>query len=66
MNQTLCRVYRDPGGPRKEKKAYNPSNGVMREHDGSEFILYHYNIKCQQVSMKKSRKLALKEAENWI
>ena len=45
MYYTLCRVYRDPDGPRKEKEASKPPKGVMIEHEGAEFIPYHYNSK---------------------
>ena len=45
MNYTLCRVYRDPYVPSKEKEASKPSKGVMREHERAEFIPYHYNLK---------------------
>ena len=29
----------------KKKKVSKPSKAVMREHEGTQFILYHYNIK---------------------
>ena len=34
----------DPNGPRKKKEASKPPKGVMREHEGGEFIPYHSNI----------------------
>ena len=27
MYKTLCRIYRDPNGPRKEKEASDPPKG---------------------------------------
>ena len=66
MYQTLCRVYRDPDGPSKEKKASKTSKGVMREHEGEEYINYFYNLKGQQARILKSRKIAFKEADNGI
>ena len=64
MYQTLCRVYRDPDGPSKENYSTEPYKAVMREHEGEEFITYHYNLKGQQANILKSRKLTFKEAEN--
>ena len=29
MYQTLCRIYKDPDGPRKEKEASEPPKGVI-------------------------------------
>ena len=45
MYYNLCRAYRGPGGTMKENKASNISKSVIREHEGAQFILYHYNIK---------------------
>ena len=66
MYQTLCRAYRDPDRPRKKKQAYKPSKVVMIDNYEAGFITHHYNLKGWQVSNKKSRKMAFKEAENWI
>ena len=30
---------------RKKKEAFRTSKTVMREHEGAQFIPYHYNIK---------------------
>ena len=35
----------DPDGPRKEKGDSKPRKGVMREHEGAEFIPYQFNPK---------------------
>ena len=35
MYYTLCRSYRDPDGPGKEKEASKTSKAVMREHEGA-------------------------------
>ena len=45
MYQTLCRSYSIPNEPRKEKEAFRPSKTAMREHEGGELIIYHYNLK---------------------
>ena len=56
MYYTLCRVYRDPDGPRKEKESSKPSKGVMIEHEGEQLIIYHDNIKGLQAIIQKGRK----------
>ena len=35
----------EPDGSRKEKESSKPLKGVMIEHEGGEFIPYHYNLK---------------------
>ena len=45
MYETLCRVYRDPDGKNKEKEAYKPSKGVIREHRKAQFIKYNFQHK---------------------
>ena len=32
MNYTLCRIYRDPDGTRKEKEASESPKGTVLEH----------------------------------
>ena len=45
MYYNLCRTYIGPNKPIKEKEAFRPSKAVMREHEGAQFIPYHYKIK---------------------
>ena len=35
----------EPNGPREEKEDSKPPKGVIREHEGEEFIPRHYNLK---------------------
>ena len=39
---------------------------LMREHEETELITCHFNLKGYQARIQKSRKIAFKEAENWI
>ena len=48
MCYTLFRVYREPGGERKEKEASKPPKGVILEHLRAEFIIYHYQLEGDQ------------------
>ena len=48
MCYTLFRVYREPGGERKEKEASKPPKGVILEHLRAELIIYHYQLKGDQ------------------
>ena len=64
MYWTLCRSYIGPDGPNKGKEASKPSKEVMRKHEGSQLIIYNYNIKGQQASIQNGRKQAFKEAKN--
>ena len=50
MYYTLCRAYRGLDDPSKEKEVSNPSKALMREHEGKQLIIYHYNIKGQHAS----------------
>ena len=51
---TLCRVYRDPDGPRKENEVSEPSKGGMIEHEQGEFIIYHYQLKEDQARINRA------------
>ena len=64
MYSTLCRSYRIPDGPSKGKEDFRPSKAAMREHEGEQFISYHYNTKGQYSSVQKGRKQAFKESGN--
>ena len=66
MYQNLCGAYRGPDVPSKKEEAYKPYKATIREHDGVQFIIYHYNTKGQEESIKKVRKQVFKEAVNWI
>ena len=50
MYYTLCRAYRGHDGPSKEKEASKPYKEVMREHEGVEFVLYHFHHKGEKSS----------------
>ena len=39
MYYNLCKVYRDPDGPRNKKDSSKPYNGVIREHEGNNLFL---------------------------
>ena len=60
------RIYIDPTlalmSQARNKELSKPYKSVMREHEGAQFILYHYNIKGQHASFQKGRKQAFKEA----
>ena len=45
LQYTLFRFYIDHDEPRKENEASKTPKGVMIEHEGTEFITYHYNLK---------------------
>ena len=45
MHYNLCRSYSSPDEPSKEKYHSNTYKAVAGEHEGAQFIFYHYNIK---------------------
>ena len=53
MYYTLCVVYRDPDGPRKEKDSYEPYKLFMGEHERGWFIIYHYQHKGDPASINR-------------
>ena len=54
MFVTLCRVFRGPGMPSKEKEAFKSSKAVMRDHEGHNSLFI--------VPTKKENKSAFVEA----
>ena len=61
MYYTLYRIYRDPYGPRKEKKASKLSRGVIREHVREEIFIYNYQHKGDQAIIDRIIFMDLKD-----
>ena len=54
MNYTICRTYRGPDSPINKNETSKSSNGVMREHEGAQFIKCHFQHKGYQASINRA------------